>query len=205
MITQLAKLTVRPCKQVDGWKGGWVRSGPRTRVVCSAAVVLQVVGLLSSTTTFSSRHTSDILARTLGRRGFGSTPVAQPACCPSSQTLPLPSVAAVERGINLPLPLSLSLPRQNTPKHIPKTPQQNTPAQHTQPLINPTWPSVRRPSSSRLSRMLNTSACAFSTSSNSSTLYGRRRTCAHTATADGRHTRQQQHTRNTYARGVSHG
>ncbi len=37
------------------------------------------------------------------------------------------------------------------------------------------WPSVRRPSSSTWSRMLNTSGCAFSISSNRITLYGRRR------------------------------
>ena len=39
-------------------------------------------------------------------------------------------------------------------------------------------PSVRRPSSMICSRMLNTSGCAFSISSNSTTAYGRRRTCS---------------------------
>ena len=38
------------------------------------------------------------------------------------------------------------------------------------------WPSVRRPSSSTCSKMLNTSGCAFSISSSSTTAYGRRRT-----------------------------
>ena len=38
------------------------------------------------------------------------------------------------------------------------------------------WPSVRRPSSSTWSRMLNTSGCAFSISSSSTTEYGLRRT-----------------------------
>src|SRR5829696_6851477 len=37
------------------------------------------------------------------------------------------------------------------------------------------WPSVSRPSSSTWSRMSNTSGCAFSTSSSSTTEYGRRR------------------------------
>ncbi len=40
------------------------------------------------------------------------------------------------------------------------------------------WPSVRRPSSITWSRMLNTSGCAFSISSSSTTLYGRRRTAS---------------------------
>ena len=40
------------------------------------------------------------------------------------------------------------------------------------------WPSVRRPSSSTCSSTLNTSGCAFSTSSSSSTLYGLRRTAS---------------------------
>ena len=39
-------------------------------------------------------------------------------------------------------------------------------------------PSVSRPSSSTCSRMLNTSACAFSISSSSSTAYGVRRTAS---------------------------
>ena len=38
------------------------------------------------------------------------------------------------------------------------------------------WPSVSRPSSSTCSRTSNTSGCAFSTSSSSTTVYGRRRT-----------------------------
>ena len=37
-------------------------------------------------------------------------------------------------------------------------------------------PSVKRPSSSSCNRTLNTSGCAFSISSNNTTLYGRRRT-----------------------------
>jgi hypothetical protein len=40
------------------------------------------------------------------------------------------------------------------------------------------WPSVRRPSSSTCSRMSKTSGCAFSTSSSSTTEYGRRRTAS---------------------------
>ena len=40
------------------------------------------------------------------------------------------------------------------------------------------WPSVRRPSSRICSSMLKTSGCAFSISSNSTTEYGRRRTCS---------------------------
>ena len=38
------------------------------------------------------------------------------------------------------------------------------------------WPSVSRPSSRTCSSTSNTSGCAFSTSSSSTTLYGRRRT-----------------------------
>ena len=40
------------------------------------------------------------------------------------------------------------------------------------------WPSVRRPSSSTCSSTLNTSGCAFSTSSSRITEYGRRRTAS---------------------------
>ncbi len=40
------------------------------------------------------------------------------------------------------------------------------------------WLSVSRPSSSTCSRMLNTSGCAFSISSSSTTAYGRRRTAS---------------------------
>ena len=40
------------------------------------------------------------------------------------------------------------------------------------------WPSVSRPSSSTCSRMSKTSLCAFSTSSSSTTAYGRRRTAS---------------------------
>ena len=40
------------------------------------------------------------------------------------------------------------------------------------------WESVRRPSSRICSRTLNTSGCAFSISSNSTTAYGRRRTAS---------------------------
>ena len=40
------------------------------------------------------------------------------------------------------------------------------------------WPSVRRPSSSTCSRMLNTSGCAFSISSSRMTQYGLRRTAS---------------------------
>ncbi|CPU64812.1 Uncharacterised protein [Mycobacteroides abscessus] len=40
------------------------------------------------------------------------------------------------------------------------------------------WPSVRRPSSSTCRRMSKTSGCAFSTSSSSTTEYGRRRTAS---------------------------
>lgn len=42
-----------------------------------------------------------------------------------------------------------------------------------------TWLSVTRPSSRICSSRLKTSTCAFSTSSNSTTQYGRRRTCKH--------------------------
>ena len=40
------------------------------------------------------------------------------------------------------------------------------------------WPSVSLPSSSTWSSTLNTSGCAFSISSNSTTLYGLRRTAS---------------------------